>query len=133
MAFGSRTFDYQFVTSDVGTYSVKVTYDYGGGGEDAASDKVFTVDRSVSVSYAPEYDSFALFDAAVLHKMVGSNGVVSEDGNLTIENEEGEAGVYNLPLAMPLLIAAVVLFAVDIGVRKLKWDDIKSLFKKVNK
>lgn len=133
MAFGSRTFDYQFVTSDVGTYSVEVTYDYGGGGEDAASDKVFTVDRSVSVSYAPEYDSFALFDAAVLHKMVGSNGVVSEDGNLTIENEEGEAGVYNLPLAMPLLIAAVALFAIDIGVRKLKWDDIKSLFKKVNK
>ena len=138
MAFGSRTFDYQFVTSDVGTYSVKVTYDYGGGGEDAASDaqssdKIFTVNRSISVSYAPEYDSFALFDAAVLHKMVGSNGVVSEDGNLTIENEEGEAGVYNLPLAMPLLIAAVALFAIDIGVRKLKWDDIKSLFKKVNK
>ena len=135
MAFGSRTFDYQFVTSDVGTYSVKVTYDYGADSASDAqsSDKIFTVNRSVSVSYAPEYDSFALFDAAVLHKMVGSNGVVSEDGNLTIENEEGEAGVYNLPLAMPLLIAAVALFAIDIGVRKLKWDDIKSLFKKVNK
>ncbi len=133
MAFGSRTFDYQFVTADVGTYSVEVTYDYGTSGDGGQSDKVFTANRNISVSYAPEYDSFALFDAAVLHKMVGSNGTVSEDGNLIIENKEGEAGVYNLPLAMPLLIAAVVLFAVDIGVRKLKWDDIKSLFKKVNK
>lgn len=135
MAFGSRTFDYQFVTADVGTYEVEVTYDYGAdsASDTQSSDKIFTVNRSISVSYAPEYDSFALFDAAVLHKMVGSNGVVSEDGNLTIENEEGEAGVYNLPLAMPLLITAVVLFAIDIGIRKLKWDDIKSLFKKVNK
>lgn len=132
MAFGSKTYDYEFVTDQVGVYDITITYDYSGG-NDGQSEKVFVATRSYCVSYGSEYDSFALFDAAVLHKMVGSNGTVSEDGNLTIENGEGEAGTYNMSLALPLLIAAVALYAVDIGVRKLKWDDIRSLFKKVNK
>lgn len=128
MAFGSKSYDYEFVTTQVGDYAIQVTYTYGEG-----EDKSFTTSRFVNTSYKPEYDSFALFDEAVLHKMVGSNGTVSEDGSLEIVNEEGEAGTYYMPLAMPLLIAAVALFAVDIAVRKLKWDDIKGLFKKVNR
>lgn len=125
MVFGSKTYDYEFVSADVGDYDITIKYSYG-------TDDEVSVTRHVSTSYEPEYDSFALFDAAVLHKMVGSNGTVSEDGNLEIENAEGEAGLYDLPLALPLLIAAVALFAVDIGVRKLKWDDIKGIFKRVN-
>lgn len=125
LAFGSSTFTYSFVTPDVGKYVVDVTYSYGG--------KTYTAQKIINLSYSAEYDSFALYDAAPLHKMVGAHGTVSEDGKLKITVDDSEVGRYNLPLAMPLLIACVVLYAVDIAVRKLKWEDIRSLFKRVRK
>ena len=87
------------------------------------------------IAYPSEYDSFALYDEGTLHKMIGANGNVYR-GSFEIVNDESEVGLYNVSLNMPLLITCVVLFAVDIAVRKLKWEDIKSLFKrrkKVNK
>ena len=57
--------------------------------------------------------------------------MVSEDGSITIENNENELSTYTLSLTVPLFIAAVVLFVVDIIIRKLKWNDIKSLFVKI--
>lgn len=125
LAFGTSTFNYTFVTPDVGKYDVKITYEYGG--------RTFVVDRAVNLSYSSEYDSFTLYDAAVLHKMLGANGKVSENGKLEIVNDDKEVGVYNLSLDLPLLITCVVLYAVDIAVRKLKWEDIKSLFKRTKK
>ena len=65
--------------------------------------------------------------------LAGTGGTVSEDGQLSIVNDESEIGKYIIYLTVPLLIACVALFAVDIMVRKLKWEDIKSLFIKVNK
>ncbi|MDE7076735.1 MAG: VWA domain-containing protein [Clostridia bacterium] len=125
LAFGTSTFNYNFVTPDVGKYAVKITYVYGG--------RTFVAERTVNISYSSEYDSFTLYDAAVLHKMLGANGKVSENGKLKIENDEKEIGVYNLSLNLPLLIVCVVLYAVDIAVRKLKWEDIKSFFKRAKK
>ncbi len=74
-----------------------------------------------------------MYEASVLYKMIGGNGKVSEAGNLVLENGENEVGTKTVRLTAPLLIACVVLFAVDIVIRKLKWNDIVSLFKKVNK
>ena len=125
LAFGTSTFNYTFVTPDVGKYDVKITYEYGG--------RTFVVERAVNLSYSSEYDSFTLYDASVLHKMLGANGKVSENGKLEIVNDDKEVGVYNLSLDLPLLITCVVLYAVDIAVRKLKWEDIKSLFKRTKK
>ncbi len=125
LAFGTSSFTYSFVTPDVGKYIVDVTYVYGG--------STFTARKIINLSYSSEYDSFALYDAAVLYKMVGANGTVSEDGKLKIVNDDSEIGLYTLPLTMPLLIVCVVLYAVDIAVRKLKWEDIRSLFKRVRK
>ena len=85
------------------------------------------------MAYPSEYDSFALYDAGVLHKMIGAQGTVSENGKLSIVNDEKEVGLYNVSLNLPLLIACVVLYAVDIAVRKLKWEDIRSLFKRHKK
>ncbi|MDE6790434.1 MAG: hypothetical protein K2J61_01805 [Clostridia bacterium] len=65
--------------------------------------------------------------------MLGANGKVSENGKLEIVNDDKEIGVYNLSLNLPLLIVCVVLYAVDIAVRKLKWEDIKSFFKRAKK
>ncbi len=120
MSFGGLSYGYSFVTPSEGKYTVTVTYGYG--------DYTKTATKYLNVDYSPEYDSFALYDASALIRGVGANGKVSTDGKLKIENDDKEVGRYNLSLAMPLLIACVVLYAVDIAVRKLKWEDIKSLF-----
>ncbi len=125
MAFGTSAYDYSFVTPSEGKYTVNVSLSYGG--------RTFAATRTVYVSYSAEYDSFALYDASSLHKAIGANGVVSENGKLEIVNDDREVGLYEMSLAIPLLIACVILYAVDIAVRKLKWSDIKSLFKRVKK
>ncbi|MGN1104288.1 MAG: hypothetical protein ACI4QI_05365, partial [Candidatus Coproplasma sp.] len=114
------SYGYNFVTPSEGKYTVSVTYGYG----DYAVEAV----KYVNVAYSAEYDSFAIYDASTLIKGVGANGKVSTDGNLKLENDDKEVGRYNLSLTMPLLILCVALYAVDIAVRKLKWEDIKSLF-----
>lgn len=123
---GSK-FTHAFITGDEGRYTVKITY------KESATEQEYTVERTVHVAYSAEYDSFALYDVGTLHKMVGAQGTVSENGNLTIVNDASEVGLYNVSLNMPLLIACVILFAVDIAIRKLKWEDIQSLFRRHKK
>lgn len=127
LAGAGSKFTHTFITADEGKYTVKVTYKEREGAEE------YTVERTVHVAYSAEYDSFALYDAGTLHNMIGARGTVSENGKLTIVNDASEVGLYNVSLNMPLLVACVVLFAVDIAVRKLKWEDIKSLFKRRKK
>ncbi len=122
MSFGSLNYGYSFTTPSEGKYTITVTYGYGDGLY------VKEATKYLNVSYSSEYDSFAIYDASALIRGVGANGKVSTDGNLKLENDDREVGRYNLSLVMPLLIACVVLYAVDIAVRKLKWEDIKSLF-----
>lgn len=124
MVFNSMTYGYTFTTPDAGRYVLTVEYTYG--------DNVYAADGSFTLSYLPEYDSFATFDASVLNSALGSSGTVSEDGTLSLENDEKDIGTMTVALTVPLLIACVALYAVDIIVRKLKWNDIKSLFKKVS-
>lgn len=125
MAFGNSTFDLDFVTVQTGRYTVDIEYSYGG--------RTYTATRYVGISYSAEYDSFTLYDSAVLHKMLGANGTVSEDGKLKIKNDPSEIGLYDLSLMLPMLILCVVLYVVDIAVRKLKWEDIQSLFNKLKR
>ncbi|MGN1373346.1 MAG: VWA domain-containing protein [Candidatus Coproplasma sp.] len=120
MSFGSLGYGYDFVTPSEGKYTVAVTYGYGDYSVEAV--------KYVNVAYSAEYDSFAIYDASALIRGVGANGKVSTDGTLKLENDDKEVGKYNLSLTLPLLIVCVALYAVDIAVRKLKWEDIKSLF-----
>ena len=114
-----------FDASDVGKYSINIKY---------LSDGVqYNSLAALNVSYCAEYDMFANFDASELYKTVGGNGTVSEDGNLKIENDIREVGTYEYSLTVILLSVSAALFVVDIIIRKLKWNDIKSLFIKVNK
>ena len=129
MAAGASAFTYTMVTPQVGKYSIKVNYRYGSTEDGEFIGYEFDGERTVNVSYSVEYDSFALYDAGVLIKAIGANGVVSEDGNLKIVNDDKEVGKYNMSLNLPLLIVCVALYAVDVAVRKLKWEDIVSFFK----
>ena len=123
--FDGTAYSFQFELNGAGKYGVTVTYSYGG--TDYVSDAGFTV------SYTDEYNSFASFDSSVLYKIVGGSGVVSETGEITLENDEKEVGTYTFDLTVPLLTASVLLLVADIVVRKLKWNDIKSLFGKAGK
>ena len=121
-SFNYTNYYYELAMPDIGNYSVKIDYTYGG--------KTYTAETVLSLSYAPEYDAFDVYDASVLYKMLGGEGTVSEDGNFAVEIDENEIATYVLPLSLPFLIVCVVLFVVDIIIRKLKWNDIVSLFSK---
>ncbi len=113
-------YEYRFAVPDAGNYAVSVTYSYGGNEYAASADFI--------LSYKEEYNSFAVFDASILYRSIGGEGIVSEDGNLTIENDLADIDMYTAKLTLPLLIVCAVLFVADIVIRKLKWSDIKSLF-----
>ena len=114
---------YTFAMPQRGKYEITVRYRYG--------QYDYAVKCNAHSSFTAEYDSFAVYDAGVLNRMVGTNGTVSLDGKLSLKNDESEVGTYTVSLTVPLLAAAVALFAVDIIVRKLKWEDVVSLFRKV--
>ena len=46
----------------------------------------------------------------------------------TLENDDKEIATYIIRFIAPLMIVAVVLYVIDIIIRKLKWNDIKSFF-----
>lgn len=123
MVYDSTLYYYEFVAPSVGKYSVTLGYSYGG--NDYTSDAGFTL------SYEPEYDAFQVFVPSVLYKILESGGSVSEDGNLSIRNDDSEQELYVFDLTAPLAIIAVILFVADVIIRKLKWNDIVSLFRKV--
>ncbi len=125
VAFDANAYVCAFTMPTVGEYTAKITYTTQG--------EAFTYVLPLHQSYLAEYDRFTTFDATPLYTMLGEKGTVSEDGKLEIENDENEVGVRILDLTIPLLSAAVVLFAADVIVRKLKWADIKGLFKKKKK
>lgn len=121
MVFANAYYYYEFDVSDVGEYKVHVDYSYG-----AYS---FDSDTSICNSYLPEYDAFAVRDAAVLHSAIRHRGNVTSDGSVDLEINEEYLTTYKASYVIPLLIIAVSLFVIDIIIRKIKWADIKSLFK----
>ncbi|MCD8373068.1 MAG: hypothetical protein LUD27_07205 [Clostridia bacterium] len=125
VVFDSTSYVTSFSVDEADTYTLTVEYEY--------KDALVSSDYYVDVAYLSEYDSFTLYEASLLYKVIGSDGTVSEDGAFKIENDESEVDKSELSLTIPLLVAAVVLFVADIVIRKLKWNDIVSLFKKVGK
>jgi hypothetical protein len=101
---------------------VKVTYSYSG--------NTFETTEYFHIVYAPEYDKFATFDAYDLYSVIRNRGTVSEDGTIKLEENPDEISTYTVNLVAPCLIITVVAFVMDIAVRKLKWSDIKGLFKR---
>ncbi|MDE7265062.1 MAG: VWA domain-containing protein, partial [Clostridia bacterium] len=118
--FKTTCYGYDLALPSSGRYQVTLTYSYGG--------EEYSADASFSLSYLSEYDAFRTYDTSVLYKMVGSQGRVSVDGKLKIENDPKDVTLYTVSLTAPLLILAAVLWVADIVVRKLKWVDVKSFF-----
>ncbi|MBQ9780980.1 MAG: VWA domain-containing protein [Clostridia bacterium] len=122
LTFDSTRYYYDFATPSLGKYQIEIIYEY--------DDKSFTAYSVYNISYSPEYDRFVIFDAAALHECIRNRGTVTEGAVPLIENDATEVATYTVSYAVPLLIAAVVLFVVDVFIRKIKWKDILSLFGK---
>ncbi len=120
LTFDSTRYFDRFETPLFGRYLVDITYQY--------SDKEIKSRSVFSLSYSPEYDCFVTFDPAPLHAAIRNRGGIYEGSIPSLENDEKEVATYTVRYTVPLMIAAIVLFVIDIIVRKLRWADIKSFF-----
>ena len=121
LAFDSENYVADIITEQVGNYEVTFNYSLG--------EMAYTVDYLFNISYLPEFNSFTIYEASNLYYIISSNGQLSEDGNLKIENKDAEVQKYILDFTPIFMIICVVLFIMDVMVRKLRLQDIKSLFK----
>ena len=124
MIFDGSRYLYTFETPTVGRYEMKIEYTF--------DQKTYFSSTYVHIPYAAEYNSFETFEASALYVAVRNRGTVSENGAVKIENDDRDIESYTVSFTVPFLIAAVVLYVIDIIVRKLKWNDIRSLFKKTH-
>ncbi len=114
-------FFYRDIESNLtGKYSLEITYEF--------AEKTYVVSTSMTNSYAEEYNAFSAYSPSELYKALNGRGEVSLDGKLSVENDESEIAMYKRELAVPLLITVAALYVIDIIIRKLKWEDIKSFF-----
>ncbi len=120
LTFDSARYFTEFDIPSIGRYRVDVTYSY--------EDRAFTSTSVFHIPYPPEYNSFEIFDPATLHAAVRNRGTVHEGTVPTLVNDDKEIATYTVRYTVPLMIIAVVLYVIDIMIRKLKLHDIKTFF-----
>ncbi len=125
LVFDSYRYFYRFETGAVGKYTIDTTYEL--------ATKSYTSSSVFHLSYSPEYDSFLSPSPAVLHAVVRNNGTVFEDGNAVLTTDEGRLDTYVVRFAVPFLAIAAALYVIDTIIRKLRFADIVSFFKKRRK
>ncbi len=122
LTFDSYRYFYEFLTGGLGKYRIDTTYDW--------VTKSYSSSGVFNISYSPEYDRFNTYSPAVLHTIVRNNGTVTEEGNAVLTTDPTRLETYVYRFTVPLLAAAAVLYIVDTVIRKLKWADIRSFFKR---
>ncbi len=122
LIFDTTRYYYRFETPKTGTYLVEVHYNFH------ANKDPFVATTAFSITYSPEYNMFETFDAGDLHAAIRNRGTVSEGKIPSLKNNEKEVGTTTVRMVAPLMILAVVLYVIDIMIRKLKIADIKSFF-----
>ena len=92
-------------------------------------ENTYSTDYILNVSYLPEYNTFTLYEASNLYYMISSNGNISLDGDLSLENNNSIIQKYIIDFTPIFMLISVILFVIDVMVRKLRLQDIKSLLK----
>lgn len=142
LPFDSTRYVYRFDISSIGKYVLDIRYsydfytpEYDDMYDDVdpdtivpIADKVFSSKVTFNIPYSPEYNSFEVFDPATLHAAIRNRGTVWEGSIPSLENDDKEVSTYTLRYTVPLMIAAVVLYVIDIMIRKLKLHDLKTFF-----
>jgi hypothetical protein len=120
LAFNTSGYFVKYEVSQKGRYALSVKYTSAAG--------EFISQTYFNVSYSPEYDAFATFDPSTLHAAIRHRGTVNEGVLPDISADEDSLATVRVTFTVPFMIAAVVLFVIDIIVRKIKWRDIRSIF-----
>ncbi len=122
LTFDATKYFYRFEAPQNGQYNISITYTTEVG--------EFTSESDFHICYSPEYNSFANFDSSTLHATIRHHGTVSEGAIPSLENDEDNVAMHRLTFMIPFMIAAVALYVLDVIIRKIKWIDIKGLFKR---
>ena len=125
LTFDSYRYFFKIETGQSGKYVIKTTYDL--------LTKSYSSETVHTVAYSPEYDSFKTSSPAPIHAFMRNNGNVFEGGEIELEVNEDKIATYVLYFTVPFLAVAALLYVIDTVIRKLKWADITSLFKKRSK
>ncbi|MBR2025312.1 MAG: VWA domain-containing protein, partial [Clostridia bacterium] len=112
LIFDAKKYSYTFSTGKVGTYKISVTYEY--------EDYSFVANDSFEIPYMTEYNAFATFDKFEVYEFMRGKGEVLVDKIPNMENDKNEITTYRVSYVIPLLASAVVLFVIDVFVRKLR-------------
>ena len=125
LTFDSYRYFFKVETGLYGKYVIDINYEL--------LTKSYSSRTVHTISYSPEYDSFAVSSPAPIHAFMRNNGNVFEDGEIKLEVDENKIATYVLRFTVPFLALAALLYVIDTVIRKLKWADIVSLFKKKTK
>ena len=120
MTFNLNRYFVNIPTEMIGKYQIEITYTYGN--HSFSSSSYFTR------SFEDEYDAFAAYDIVKIYDFLRGYGRIFRDGNIDLENSKNEIDTYEVSFRAPLLITAVVLFVVDVIVRKFNMKDLLGLF-----
>ncbi len=127
LTYDSTRYFKKFEAKELGKYEIVITYSSP---DLPAADNPIITKSTFNISYSPEYDEFVIFDPSMLNSAIRNRGSVNTDGSFVIDNEGKEVTSFKLSFTVPFMVLAVILFIIDIIVRKIRWADIKSLFKK---
>ena len=110
-----------FQTDAPGTYSLHLIYERRGVKHET--------DFEFAIAYCAEYDSFTSYSVSYLYRLKSENGKILDLDNIkTLENSDSEYTSYTFSFTLPLMIAVAALFVIDIIIRQLRWQDVKSFF-----
>lgn len=137
LIFDSEKYIGSFKATDIGKYKITIQYSYLNYGlvDEENTDALVTYEATsyFTRSYSKEYDRFELFSPAKLNSTIRHRGQITEDGTINLEPNPDFVLKYTIDFVAPATIIAVILFVIDIIVRKIKLADIKSLFSKNSK
>ncbi|MBQ7761610.1 MAG: VWA domain-containing protein [Clostridia bacterium] len=112
LTFDAKKYYYTLDLGQIGTYTIDIKYSY--------DDKVFTTSTSFNIPYTAEYNEFVVCDKFSIYEFLRGNGTISIDEIPSLENDETKITTYKQSFVIPLLIIAVVLFVIDVFIRKLR-------------
>ena len=119
-----NTFKCSFVTNREGAYDVTFAL------KDPDGNVIDYLNSFFSVDYSDEYDSFSPDGRSVLDSITAiTGGAVTDDTKQAASFTAEDTTVYREPLGL-LASLCLILILADIAIRKLRWADIKGLFRR---
>ncbi|MCM1306620.1 MAG: VWA domain-containing protein [Bacteroides sp.] len=121
LAYDSDGYVATFTTDAPGSYKVHLEYDF--------NSLHYESDAEFAVSYYAEYDAFKTYGKSQLYRLLSENGSILElDEVSELDNSGASYTVYTFSFKLPLMIICLILLVIDIIIRQIKWQDLKSFF-----